>query len=183
MPHGLKFNLSCRKLAAQYGPNGRLSSTFSFFNFYLIKAWCTSNLISDLAARIDEFSKHNFILETCGSKSENESVVNSCVYIRILAPWNLSCFEFKFDDTRLSSQCKNKIGPIEIFVCFILTLLSLCPVGCLSLAFQNWDLATSGGNKKNQSTRPKLTQFRALDLPFHGVCKDYYCHFRLTENY
>ena len=28
---------------------------------------------------------------------------------------------------------KNKIGPIEIFVCCILTLLSLCPVGCLSL--------------------------------------------------
>ena len=33
-----------------------------------------------------------------------------------LTPWNLSCFEFKFDDARLSSQYENKIGPIEIFV-------------------------------------------------------------------
>ena len=64
------------------------------------------------------------------------------------AQWNLSRFEFKFDDARLSSWYKNKIGPIE------LTLLSLCPVGCLSLAFQNWDsqqgrdLATSGCNRQ-----------------------------------
>ena len=27
-----------------------------------------------------------------------------------LTPWNRSCFEFKFDDTRLSSYYKNKIG-------------------------------------------------------------------------
>ena len=32
------------------------------------------------------------------------------------AQWNLSCFEFKFDDTRLSSWYKNKIGPIEFFL-------------------------------------------------------------------
>ena len=31
------------------------------------------------------------------------------------APWNLSCLEFKFDDTRLSYWHKNKIGRIEIF--------------------------------------------------------------------
>ena len=56
-----------------------------------------------------------------------------------LTPWNLSCFEFKFDDTRLYSWCKNKIGPIEISLCCALTLLSLCPVGCLRLAFLHWD--------------------------------------------
>ena len=43
-----------------------------------------------------------------------------------------------------------------IFFCCTLTLLSLCPVGCLSSAFLNGDsqqgrdLATSGLNKKNQ---------------------------------
>ena len=36
--------------------------------------------------------------------------------------------------TFLPHKYKNKIGPIEIFVCCVLTLLSLCPVGCLSLA-------------------------------------------------
>ena len=54
------------------------------------------------------------------------------------AQWNLSSFEFIFDDTRLSSWYKNKIGPIESFLCCVLTLLSLCPVGCLGLAFLNW---------------------------------------------
>ena len=48
------------------------------------------------------------------------------------APWNLSCLEFKFDDTRLSYWLQNKIGRIEIFFCCFLTLLILCPVGCLS---------------------------------------------------
>ena len=38
--------------------------------------------------------------------------------------WNLSRFEFKFDETRLSSWYKNKIGRI-IFFCCTLTLLSL----------------------------------------------------------
>ena len=46
------------------------------------------------------------------------------------------------------------IGPIEIFVCCFLTLLSLCPLGCLSLEKINKDslqgraLATSGCNEK-----------------------------------
>ena len=48
------------------------------------------------------------------------------------APWNLSCLEFKFDDTRLSYWHKNKIGRIEKKICCFLTLLILCPVSCLS---------------------------------------------------
>ena len=41
-----------------------------------------------------------------------------------------TCFEFKFDDTRLSSKYKNKIGPIEIFENFIWAnlILMLCLV-------------------------------------------------------
>ena len=35
----------------------------------------------------------------------------------------------------MSNMIYNKIGPIEIFVCCTLTLLSLCPAGCLCLAF------------------------------------------------
>ena len=56
-----------------------------------------------------------------------------------LTLWNRNSLEFKFDDTRLSSLYENKIGPIEIFVCCFLTLLCLCPVGCLSLSKLNWD--------------------------------------------
>ena len=37
---------------------------------------------------------------------------------------NQISFEFKFDDTRLSSQYENKIGPIKEFFCCILTLQS-----------------------------------------------------------
>ena len=40
--------------AAQYRLNGRLSSFFSFFSFWLIKTWCTSNWISNHTACIDE---------------------------------------------------------------------------------------------------------------------------------
>ena len=43
-----------------------------------------------------------------------------------------SSFEFKFDDTRLSSYYKNKIGPIDFF--FYDFLQSLC---CLSLVLSN----------------------------------------------
>ena len=50
-----------------------------------------------------------------------------------LTLWNLSCLEFKFDDTRLSYWHKNKIGRIDFFCC-ILTLLNFCRVGLLSFA-------------------------------------------------
>ena len=68
-----------------------------------------------------------------------------------LTPWNLSCSEFIFDDTRLFSWYKNKIGPIEFFCC-ILTLLSLCPFGCLSSAFLNWD-SQHGKDIRKQQTK------------------------------
>ena len=69
---GWRSRFSYRKLAAQEGPNSRLSSSFSFFSFWLIKAWCTSNLISNLAVCIDEFNQHNFILKICGPLIEIE---------------------------------------------------------------------------------------------------------------
>ena len=50
-----------------------------------------------------------------------------------LTLWIQCSFEFKFDDTSLSLWYKNKIGTI-IFLYCVLTLQSLCPVGCLSLA-------------------------------------------------
>ena len=43
------------------------------------------------------------------------------------ALWNRNSFEFKMDDTRLSSYYINKIGPIKIFFCCVLTLQTLCP--------------------------------------------------------
>ena len=92
-------------------------------------------------------------IEIWKSKGEKISCETpKCKWIR--AQWNLSRSEFKFDDTRLSSYYENKIGPIKIFSCCVLTLLSLCPGGCLSLEKLNWDsqqgrdLATSGRNKK-----------------------------------
>ena len=68
-----------------------------------------------------------------------------------LTLWNLSCLEFKFDDTRLSYWHKNKIGRIEIFFCCFLTLLIFCPVSWVSFAEtsqQGRKLAKSGSNKK-----------------------------------
>ena len=50
-------------------------------------------------------------------KKENKVVLHSTTIVCILGLtlWNLSCLEFKFDDTRLSYWHKNKIGRIEIF--------------------------------------------------------------------
>ena len=82
------------------------------------------------------------------------------------APWDLSCFEFKFDDTRLFSCYKNKIGPIEIFVCYILTLLRICTI------------KPSEGNKKIQLGQSYSYVMRKLwyhriwiqnNLGFYGV--------------
>ena len=76
----------------------------------------------------------------------------SSLYNLGLTLWNLSCLEFKFDDTRLSYWHKNKIGRIEIFFCCFLTLLIFCPVSWVSFAEtsqQGRKLAKSGSNKKN----------------------------------
>ena len=67
------------------------------------------------------------------------------------APWNLSCLEFKFDDTRLSYWHKNKIGGIEIFFLLLPDFANFLP----SWPAQFWwdsqqgrELAKSGSNKK-----------------------------------
>ena len=57
--------------AEPVGQNGRLSSSFSFFSFRLIKTWFESNWISANEANIDIFSKHNFI-QICGPIIKNE---------------------------------------------------------------------------------------------------------------
>ena len=75
------------------------------------------------------------------------------VYSQIISPgkyWNFVSRNFSFFfNTKISSQSyknggcemeifnflwlsKNKIGSIKIFFCCVLTLLFLCPVGCLS---------------------------------------------------
>ena len=67
------------------------------------------------------------------------------------APWNLSCLEFKFDDTRLSYWHKNKIGRIEKKM-LLPDFANSLPCW---LSQQNWasqqgrKLAKSGSNKKN----------------------------------
>ena len=43
-----------RLLGEPVGSNGRPSSSFNFFNVWLIKTWCTSNQISDHAAHTDD---------------------------------------------------------------------------------------------------------------------------------
>ena len=72
------------------------------------------------------------------------------LYVPILGltQWNLRCFEFKFDDTH---NMKIRLAQLKFFL--LRSELCLCPVGCLSLAFLNWDsqqgrdIATSGHNK------------------------------------
>ena len=82
------------------------------------------------------------------------SILNTCIIVICtlgLTLWNLSCLEFKFDDTRLSYWHKNKIERIEIFFCCFLTLLIFCPVSWVSFAEtsqQGRKLAKSGSNKK-----------------------------------
>ena len=75
-----------------------------------------------------------------------------CIYNLGWAPWNLSCLEFKFDDTRLSYWHKNKIGRIDFFL-LLPDFANSLPCW---LSQQNWasqqgrKLAKSGSNKKNQ---------------------------------
>ena len=64
------------QLAPQDGLNGRLSSSFSFFSFWLIKTWCTSKQISDHASRINELHKVSTRSQT--SASQGHTVVLYC---------------------------------------------------------------------------------------------------------
>ena len=70
-----------------------------------------------------------------------------------LTRWNLNSFEFKFDDTRLSSYFKDKIGPIDFFFLHPDIALSLaCWLSQQNLdSQQDRDRATSGCNKKSYS--------------------------------
>ena len=111
-----------------------------------LKIWCYS-----VASNLKIFS--NFVPFSECPNFENNFWGNSCFVLTLgWAPWNLSCLEFKFDDTRLSYWHKNKIGRIEIFFCCFLTLLIFCPVSWVSFAEtsqQGRKLAKSGSNKKN----------------------------------
>ena len=64
-----------------------------------------------------------------------------------LTLWNLSCLEFKFDDTKLS---KNKIGKIEIFLLLpdFANFLSCWPAQFWWDSQQGRELSKSGSNKK-----------------------------------
>ena len=99
-------------------------------------------------------------------------------YEHCLTQWKLNSFEFKFDDTRLSSLYKNKIGPIKKKCC-ILTLLCLCPVGCFSLVQLNWesqqgrDIATSGRNN---------LFFNLANLFLYIMMKVWYHQIRIQNN-
>ena len=66
---------------------------------------------------------------------------------------NLNSFEFKYDDTRLSSYFKDKIGPIDFFFLHPDIALSLaCWLFQQNLdSQQDRDRATSGCNKKSYS--------------------------------
>ena len=68
--------------------------------------------------------------------AQNNTCLKICntvdVYKLGLKKWKLNSFEFKFDDTRLSSYYKNKIGLTKKNFCCVLTLLCLCPSGCLN---------------------------------------------------
>ena len=75
--HPVRWRSICHcywQSAAQDRPNGRLSSSFSFFSFWLIKTWYTSNEISDHAAPIDKFSYHNSIQKIYEPIIENEHI-------------------------------------------------------------------------------------------------------------
>ena len=61
--------------------------------FLFIKTWCISHLISDLAARIDEFSYHNFILKICGPIIENEYLWVCTKFMCLHIPIFLLCIK------------------------------------------------------------------------------------------
>ena len=71
------------------------------------------------------------------------------------APRNLSCLEFKFDDTRLSYWHKNKIGRIEFF---FLLLPDFANSLLCWLSQQNW--ANQQGRKLVRKVRKQLKKFQ-----------------------
>ena len=88
------------------------------------------------------------------------------------ALWNRNSFEFKFDDTRLSSYYKNKIGPIRIF--FVASWL--CKVSALlTVSAKLESLVSSNLNSKLlwfHSVRPNLHLCLNLDTEGNKACKE-----------
>ena len=103
----------------------------------------------------------------------------SFMYMLGLTQWNLNSLNSNFMIPDFPHNIRIRLAPIEIFVCCVLTLLSLCPVGCLSLAFLNWDsqqgrdVVMSGCNKKI-SIRPILFLYYEESLHCNHIrCKNY----------
>ena len=71
-----------------------------------------------------------------------------------LTLWNLSCLEFKFDDTRLSYWHKNKIGRIEkkMLLPDFANFLPCWPAQFCWDSQQGRELAKSWSNKKNSNS-------------------------------
>ena len=92
---------------------------------------------------------------------------------------------------------KDKIGPIKIFLCCILTLQCLCPVGCLSLADYEESLVSSNLNSKllwYYSVRPNLhtiaeaicsknSSRNSYQPGGFGCFSRFYCCLLLWQNY
>jgi hypothetical protein len=99
-----------------------------------------------------------------------------------LTLWNLSCLEFKFDDTRHSYWHKNKIGRIDFFFFLLPDFPSFLPYWLAQFCWdsqQDRELAKSRSNKKKfqfcQSysyvNRESLvsSNLNSKQLRFHGA--------------
>ena len=83
------------------------------------------------------------------------------------APWNPSCLEFKFDDTRLSYWHKNKIGKIEFFLLlpdFANFLLGWPAQFC-------WDQPTGQKISKVRKQQKKINSANLMSIGKSGIVK------------
>ena len=72
---------------------------------------------------------------------------------------------------------KNKIGQIENFVCRVLTLLSLCPVGCVRYKLRKSmeELCRYACNLTHQWPNPKCW-IEPHNLPVRNFWNSYFCN-------
>ena len=82
-------------------------------------------------------------------------------YILGWAQWNLSRFEFKFDDTRLSSLYKNKIGLIEILFFLLPDVALFLPCWLSQLNFSKLRQPT-GQRHSNVRTQQNQISIRPI---------------------